>query len=163
MVRLWRTGAARKPVGRGPRLYKADSCYMWAAGWNKSMSKACAIVVTRTYIGEALLGTLHGPNEPGRGLRAVGLWMPNEALNLSYVPLCMLRTLMVHPWRGRGVEETGGKGPKPYKTDSRYMWAAGQNKSMSKACAIVVTRTYIGEALLGPLCVQTSLGEVFEL
>jgi len=36
------------------------------------------------------------------------------------------------------------------------MWAAGRNTSMSKACAIVVTRTYIGEVLLGPLHVQTS-------
>jgi len=60
----------RKPVGRkgrGPRSYKTDSRHMSAAGRNKSMSKVCAIVVTRTYIGEALLGTLRSPNEPGRG------------------------------------------------------------------------------------------------
>ena len=47
---------ARKPVGRGPRLYNADSRHAWATGWNTSMSKACTIVVTRTYIGEELLG-----------------------------------------------------------------------------------------------------------
>jgi len=132
-------------VGRGPRPYKADSRHTWAAGRNKSMSKACAIVVTRTYIGEALLGTLRGPSEPGRGPRAVSLWTPNEASNLSYVPLSMWRTLIVRPWRGRGVEETGGKGPKLYKTDGRHTWAAGRNTSMSKACAIVVNRTYTGK------------------
>jgi len=86
---------------------KAESRRVWAAGWDTSMNKACALVVTRTHIGEALLGTLRGPNERGRGLRAVSLWTPNEASDLSYVPLSMRRTLMIRPWRGRGVEETG--------------------------------------------------------
>ena len=94
-------------MGRGPRLYKTDSHHVWATGWDTSMSKACAIVVTRTYTGEVLLGPWCGPNEPGQGLWVVSLWMPNVALNLSYVPLSVPRTMIVRPWRGRGVEETG--------------------------------------------------------
>jgi len=99
-------------VGRGgvQGRYKADSRHTWAAGRNTSMSKACAIVVTCTYIGEALLGTLRSPNEPGRGLRAVSLWTPNEASNLSYVPLSMPRTLMVCLWRTGAARKPVGRG-----------------------------------------------------
>ena len=67
------------------------------------MSKACAIVVTRTYTGEVLLGPWHGPNEPGRGPQVVSLWTPNEALNLLYIPLSVPRTLIVHRWRAGAV------------------------------------------------------------
>jgi len=75
----------------------------------------------------------------------------------------MRRTLIVRPWRGRGVEETGEQEGEGSKAESRRVWAMGWDPGMSKACAVVIKCAYTGEALLGHYAVQTSLGEVFRL
>jgi len=136
-------------VGRGPRPYKADSRYTWATGWNTSMSKACVIVVNRTYTGEALLG--HYAVQTNLG-GVVSLWTLNEASSLSYVPLSMPRTLIVHPWRGRGGKETGepeGAGSKVLQSREPpcHVWAACWDTGISEAYAMVVKCMYIEGSL----------------
>jgi len=140
---------ARKLVGRGPRLYKANSRYTWAAGWNTSMSKACAIVVNRMYTGEALLG--HYAVQMNLG-RVVSLWTPNKALSLLYIPLSMPRTLIVCPWRGRGSKETcepEGAGSKVLQSQEPpcHVWAAHWDTGISEAYAMVVKHAYIEGSL----------------
>jgi len=108
IIHPWKRRGGEETGGQEGEGSKAESRRIRAASWDTGMSKACITVVKRTYIGEAILGCLRDPNEPGRGLRAVSLWTPNEALNLSYVPPNMPRTLIVRPWRGGGVEGTSG-------------------------------------------------------
>jgi len=75
----------------------------------------------------------------------------------------MPRILMIHPWRSRGGEETGGQKGEGSKAESRRMRAAGWDTGMSKVCIIIVKRTYIGEWLLGWLRGPNEPGRGFEL
>src|SRR5258706_1392897 len=56
----------------GPRVYNADKRRVWTVGWDRSVSKANAISVQRTYTGEPVLEPLHSLAKPGRGLRVLG-------------------------------------------------------------------------------------------
>src|SRR5258706_10866521 len=56
----------------GPRVYNTDKHCAWTVGWDRSVSKANAISVQRTYTGEPVLKLLHNLAKPGQGLRVLG-------------------------------------------------------------------------------------------